>query len=752
MVYIGEGGERGWGSEVGLPSPGSEPPPPYSPPRVPPHHHFFSQGFPPHHHHHHHHYYPAISDYFPLAASQPPSLSSLGEPPSIKEPPPPYASASTLKAAHAALNHGPSSAFSPPPKTIKYSYPPPYTSATPNSGSHPAPEDSRHRTRRTRLNAPLRQEKSRHVDQRDVRGQLQQQQQQQQQGQESSGRCLERRPEGGSGRPQGSGHPQGPLRRTGKSLELPRDRVSHQPPPPTAHTHPSHPRLAPSHPHPHLTKEGSRPLNTKEPSGTSSARSKSNHLAYVGILPAKPRRVEHEALVSGPPRTIVPRGEERRVARASRLEAAAAQTMTAARAVPVTTISGQTNGGTWEGLGRGRLRSCRSLDELSDLLEEEAGPARLHLHPAATRSLDDLTEPFYENFDVINAHANSRSTCQPNNSTPDLLEPPPRPPRHRNNSLSSLLDDLSVNSSMALGRRALNTSVPDVLEGGTWGSPASTLRSTASGPIDATSDISVQLQKIREVARVLGVKYRRGELSSSTSSSSHTSPRVPSTSLSQPLDGPGPGPGPLPLAPGVPARAPIIHDVLRDGRRPALQTQPTSNTTMKYDADAASQESGYGSVDSRCYRQHQRKQQQQQQQHQKQHQKQQQQKEQQQQQRSPQSTQHPTRSHHLSVKDAHTGAAESRHLFKPYRSNPRADLSQEALGEDQWPRQPGSRQGVWAGAGHRQRHQQEPSRPSRPAVQKVELRQVGVSVVVAVVTCPNKHRGSTRDLKAALRL
>ncbi|KAK8736347.1 hypothetical protein OTU49_004954 [Cherax quadricarinatus] len=606
MVYLSESGQGGWG-EVVLPSPSSEPPPPYSPPRVSHHHHFFPQGFP------HHHIYHAITEYYDLTSSQPSSLTSH-DTASIKDPPPPYPPTTTLKTAHAALNHGPSSAFSPPTKTIKYSYPPPYTPADSNSSGRvkiPQPQvqqqqdpvapgnrglasDPRHRSRR--LHPPRHQQNISSLDERyrinedDSR---------------SSGGSR-RVPAATTDRHgvypassrsvMGSGHPRGPLLRTGKSLELPHERLTQHHPPPTAHTHPRH--LHHSH---HRTKDTSGHHRTKEPFGTNT-QSKSNQLAYVGILPCKPSRVRDKVV---PPVDLrgSNRCEEQWMTRASRLEAAAARTMMAARAVPVTAVNNHAHSLEYENnMMRGRLRSCRSLDELSDLLDEEASIPRHH--PVVTRSLDDLTEPLYENFDIINAHARrTHERTKHNTSVPDLLEPPPRPPRQRNSSLSSLLE-VSNSSAASLSRRALNTSVPDVLEGGglSWGSPTSTLRSTASTSAatfdrDAMSDISVQLQKIREVARVLGVKYRRGELSSSSASSSgagstHTSPRMPPHALTPP-----------PHVPGVPARAPVIHDVLKEGKKlsPPQQVHPRT-TTLTRDTDATSQESGYGSVDSRSHR------------------------------------------------------------------------------------------------------------------------------------------------------
>lgn len=656
MVYLSEGG-RGWaGGEVVLPSPGSEPPPPYSPPRVPPHQHFFPPAFPALHPHHH--YFQPFADYYDLtpAPSQPSSLSSHDTAPSIKDPPPPYPPMPTLKAAHAALNHGPSSAFSPPTKTIKYTYPPPYT-PTDTAAAHgkvgvPVQQggrregqrdagggratEPRHRERRSR---PHTHDKARSLDHRDPRNRAPAHGQSRaasgSRRDETSSRVPGDAAREGHGRVPplmapggGSGHPRGPLLRTGKSLELPHERTSH-PPPATAHTHPAHaahPRL------PLLTKDGAQgaPPRTKEPTGAprpagAIATSKSTRSAHTGVVPAKPARSRHLAHVSPPAQARArpaSRSEERWAARTSRLEAAAAEAMQAARAVPVNFVSSQPNalgpapalsqGAEPEGhMSRGRLRSCRSLDELSDLLDEEAPRP-----PVATRSLDDLTEPLYENVDIIHAHARAHHHRSAHNtSVPDLLEAPPRPPRQRNNSLSSLLDDLGSCGSATLARRALNTSVPDVLEAGfSWGSPTSTLRSAASVASaprrahDATSDISVQLQKIREVARVLDVKYRRGELSSSSASSSgppsaHTSPRMPSSAHTPPHH----------HAPGVPARAPVIHDVLRDSQKLQQQQQQqqqppcAAGTPLpSLEADATSQESGYSSVDSRTYRQHQR--------------------------------------------------------------------------------------------------------------------------------------------------
>lgn len=651
MVYLSEGG-RGWaGGEVVLPSPGSEPPPPYSPPRVPPHQRFFPPAFPallPHHH-----YFQPFADYYDLtpAPSQPGSLSSHDAAPPIKDPPPPYPPMPSLKAAHAALNHGPSSAFSPPTKTIKYTYPPPYTPTDTAGGQGkvgvPAPQDERregqrsagggrateprHRERRSR---PHAYDKTRSLDHRDPRNRAAALAQHRAASgfrrTEASARVPGDTTHGGHGRVPplvapggGTGHPRGPLLRTGKSLELPHERTSH-PPPATAHTHPAH-AAHPTHPRlPLLTKDGAQgtPPRTKEPSGApcpsgTNATSKSARNAHVGVGPAKPARSRHLAHTSPPAQARArptSRSEERWAARTSRLEAAAAQAMQAARAVPVNFVHSPPGAPAHapaeaEGhMSRGRLRSCRSLDELSDLLDEEAPRP-----PVATRSLDDLTEPLYENVDVIHAHARAHHhRAAHNTSVPDLLEAPPRPPRQRNNSLSSLLDDLGSCGSASLARRALNTSVPDVLEAGfSWGSPTSTLRSAASSAAasaprhahDATSDISVQLQKIREVARVLDVKYRRGELSSSSASSSgppsaHTSPRMPSSEHTPPHH----------HAPGVPARAPVIHDVLRDNQKLQQQQPPSAAGTSlpSLEADATSQESGYSSVDSRSFRQHQR--------------------------------------------------------------------------------------------------------------------------------------------------
>ncbi|XP_064119658.1 uncharacterized protein LOC135224522 isoform X11 [Macrobrachium nipponense] len=778
MVYLGDG----WG-EVVLPSPGSEPPPPYSPPRVPPHHHhqhFFPEAFassspPPHHLHHHHPsshaycqgHFPHYYEFSSSRSSQPSSL-SLGlshnttngsrqpHPPDplldtkpIKEPPPPYPP-TPFKSTHPALNHGPSSAFSPPTKSIKYSYPPPYTprdtiqgekeeeeeetkkkktcianqgkvvppvllssssssscvNGTTTTAPHPALHhslSSHHSSSSVGRNAALSsatgprgrprrshqysQDKTRSLDhQHHSNGRRERDTSRSTSGSRGHRQviCPNEKVGAASAAQCGcvgvgvSGHPKGPLLKTGKSLELPHERLSsyHRPStqkssststgqknqlhpyhssqahhvvPPTAHIHPGHS----SHCHPtkdvHLRE-------TKEPFKGNF--SKSSKLAYVGIMPSKPHssrrsrerdsrvfthtreyqfhteRLKEQRKYSPDPR--LSRYDDRWARRTSKLEAAAAQAMMPARAVPATAI-GQSPGSvsvsvnrgdigrepevSW---GRGRLRSCRSLDELSDFLDDEVP----RLPVVTTRSLDDLTEPLYENLDVIHAHARDiqKARIAHNTSVPDLLEPPPRPPRQRNNSLSSLLDDLAqCGAATALSRRALNTSVPDVLERGVgigglggkgmgifpWSSPtstlcsgASTLRSNPSNTstlrsttqeADNTSDIGVQLQKIKEVARVLGVKYRNGELSSSSGSSSgapstHTSPRMPSHAHGMPMQ-----------APGVPARAPVIHDVLRDARKSSPQQHP--------DNDVASQESGYSSMDSRSCRQLQQQQQ-----------------------------------------------------------------------------------------------------------------------------------------------
>ena len=206
-----------------------------------------------------------------------------------------------------------------------------------------------------------------------------------------------------------------------------------------------------------------------------------------------------------------------RTRRTVRLEQEAAHSMTPVRAFPVHITTP-------------RMRSCRSLDELSDLLHEDLDlmDSSTSPVPSMARSLDDLTEPLYINVPTRQSHS---STHYLNTSVPDILDPPPLPAKPKRGRTISL------------------------------------------SPIkirDEMTSLQEQLEKIKRVAMVLGNKVERGEfVSNSTSLHSHSSNHISSrhenvnvapNSAFKRIYPPHIN-RMTPPAPGVPSRAPVINDV-----------------------------------------------------------------------------------------------------------------------------------------------------------------------------------------------
>lgn len=203
----------------------------------------------------------------------------------------------------------------------------------------------------------------------------------------------------------------------------------------------------------------------------------------------------------------------RRPSRTMRLEQEAAHSMTAARAFPVHITTP-------------RMRSCRSLDELSDLLQEDLDilDSSLSPVPSVARSLDDLSEPLYMNIP---------GRCNPsyfhiNTSVPDVLEPPPLPAKPNRNRTTSL-------SPVALR--------------------------------DKMTSLQEQLEKIKQVAVVLGNKVERGEFSTLSTLCTHRYQTTPKSYLKTCGNEHSAFKRIIPshsnaiTPPGVPSRAPVINDV-----------------------------------------------------------------------------------------------------------------------------------------------------------------------------------------------
>ena len=453
MVYLCSGN---WGGDVLL-HVASEPPPPYSPPR--PHSNFFT---------------PPPRPYCSLTPS-----GNLGD----KDP-----KRYLVSTPHTALNHGPSSAFS-PTRGFKgdSAPPPPYSVACPDYKPCITCPPYTHRDEfNPKLKIHETRERHRHNQSKRKPLQLPS---------VNGGRGL---------------HPRGPLLRTGKSLEIPRD-YQPQPPPPTAHRHPGTISVVSAPTARHVNPLAQKTTNLDR-------RSRQLDAAAALMQPARARPVH--------------------VRRQPSLKRAQVT-----RPVPAPRSVGLNGTPEW---CVGRLRSCRSLDELSDLLDDEALP------PLGFRSLDDLTEPLYENLPMRPSnHFDNPSYDRHNTSVPDLLDSTKLSMKPQHLSLSSILDDLTK---------------PQLV------SPRTLQQTTLAPPKNnAMTDMGVQLEKIRQVARVLGVKVQRGELvtntsssSSDTSSSPHVSPRnCYNSTISQPLHLPKGVPynDSNRSPPGVPARAPVIHDV-----------------------------------------------------------------------------------------------------------------------------------------------------------------------------------------------
>ena len=263
-------------------------------------------------------------------------------------------------------------------------------------------------------------------------------------------------------------------------------------------------------------------------------------------------------------------GMRRRDKHTVRLERDAAYGMTPARALPVTITTP-------------RMRSCKSLDELSDLLQEDFDllDTSDNSAPSTSRSLDDLSEPFYTNVPL--------KCSSPHVHSP---QPPPLPAKSR-----------KISNSIA---------------------------SITQQDYNDINNLREQLEKIKQVAMVLDSKVKRGEFAYAQSESkrladSNSHPNNGSfLRILKPQD--------TSIPPGVPTRAPVINDVsyllnkdLNERRHPKPYIKHNNVSTLNRhfisprersfeeisarlsstpDLESSSHESGYSSTDSRSGQSH----------------------------------------------------------------------------------------------------------------------------------------------------